>query len=210
MSGSSGTRVSACDAMDADAPLGARRVRCQVSDAPCPMHPVRCILSNDGAPLGDAEEGAGAHGRRLRTHEEARLAVFEWIEVGYQRTRSHDSRGSISPEACEAAARVGQAQDGCPRVVLRSRSNNTTFMDDAVIDGVPASAAAVLLRLGGLAGSHRPRGLSGGTSVAPCARRRAPSLRDRTSSTTKPPAHFRRGLSRSNRRGVWLSVADIR
>jgi putative transposase len=47
------------------------------------------------------------HGRRFRTHEEARLAVFGWIEVWYQRTRIHGSLGYVSPEAFEAAARVG-------------------------------------------------------------------------------------------------------
>jgi len=47
------------------------------------------------------------HGRRFGTHEEARLAVFEWIEVWYQRTRIHGSLGYVSPEAFEAAARAG-------------------------------------------------------------------------------------------------------
>ena len=47
------------------------------------------------------------HGRRFRTHEEARLAVFEWIEIWYQRTRIHGSLGYVSPEAFEAAARAG-------------------------------------------------------------------------------------------------------
>ena len=47
------------------------------------------------------------HDRRFGTHEEARLAVFEWIEVWYQRTRIHGSLGYVSPEAFEAAARVG-------------------------------------------------------------------------------------------------------
>ena len=47
------------------------------------------------------------HGRRFRTHEEARLAIFEWIEVWYQRTRIHGSLGYVSPEAFEAAARAG-------------------------------------------------------------------------------------------------------
>ena len=47
------------------------------------------------------------HGRRFRTHEEARLAVFEWSEVWYQRMRIHASLGYISPEAFDAAARAG-------------------------------------------------------------------------------------------------------
>ncbi len=47
------------------------------------------------------------HGNRFGTREEARLAVFEWIEVWYQRKRIHGSLGYVSPEAFEAAARVG-------------------------------------------------------------------------------------------------------
>jgi transposase InsO family protein len=47
------------------------------------------------------------HGSRFATREEARLAVFEWIEVWYQRKRIHGSLGYVSPEAFEAAARVG-------------------------------------------------------------------------------------------------------
>jgi transposase InsO family protein len=47
------------------------------------------------------------HGRRFRTHEEARLAVFEWIEVWYQRKRIHGSLSYVSPEAFEATARAG-------------------------------------------------------------------------------------------------------
>ncbi len=45
--------------------------------------------------------------RHFATHAEARLAIFEWIEVWYQRTRIHGSLGYISPEAFEAAARAG-------------------------------------------------------------------------------------------------------
>ncbi len=47
------------------------------------------------------------HGTRFKTREDARLAIFEWIEVCYQRTRIHSSLGYISPETLEAAARVG-------------------------------------------------------------------------------------------------------
>jgi putative transposase len=47
------------------------------------------------------------HDRRFRTHEEARAAGFEWIEVWYQRTRLHSSLGYVSPETFEAAARAG-------------------------------------------------------------------------------------------------------
>jgi transposase InsO family protein len=47
------------------------------------------------------------HGRTFRSHVEARLASFEWIEVWYQRKRIHGSIGYVSPEAFEAAARAG-------------------------------------------------------------------------------------------------------
>jgi putative transposase len=60
-------------------------------------------------------------GRRFRTDEEARLAVFERIEVWYQRTRIHGLLHHVSPEAFEAATRAGQGQDGCPPVVWKSR-----------------------------------------------------------------------------------------
>lgn len=49
-------------------------------------------MTMSGKPLGDAEKEL-VHGRRFRTHEEARLAVFEWIEFWYQRTRIHGSLG---------------------------------------------------------------------------------------------------------------------
>ena len=48
------------------------------------------------------------HGRTFRNHAEARLAIFEWIEIWYQRKRIHGSLGYVSPEAFEAAARAGQ------------------------------------------------------------------------------------------------------
>ena len=47
------------------------------------------------------------HGRTFRSHVEARLAIFEWIEVWYQRKRIHGSIGYVSPEAFEAAERAG-------------------------------------------------------------------------------------------------------
>lgn len=40
------------------------------------------------------------------TRADARAAVFEWIEVWYQRERSHSSLGYLSPEAFEAARRA--------------------------------------------------------------------------------------------------------
>gem|GEM_PF-3021855 len=45
--------------------------------------------------------------QRFATHAEARLVIFEWIEVWYQRTRIHASLSYISPEAFGAAARAG-------------------------------------------------------------------------------------------------------
>lgn len=42
-------------------------------------------------------------GRHFRTIEEARRAVFEYIEVFYNRKRRHSSLGYISPEAFEAS-----------------------------------------------------------------------------------------------------------
>jgi transposase-like protein len=43
----------------------------------------------------------------VRAARRSRLAVFEWIEVWYQRTRIRGSPGYVSPEAFEAAARAG-------------------------------------------------------------------------------------------------------
>ena len=47
------------------------------------------------------------HDQHFRTHDEARTAIFEWIEVWYQRIRIHGSLGYVSPEAFEATERVG-------------------------------------------------------------------------------------------------------
>ena len=50
------------------------------------------------------------HDQHFRTHAEARAAIFEWIEVWYQRIRIHGSLGYVSPEAfeaTEATERVG-------------------------------------------------------------------------------------------------------
>ena len=51
---------------------------------------------------------------KFRTRAPARSSIFEWIEVWYQRERSHSSLavsccmiGSLSPEQFEAARRVG-------------------------------------------------------------------------------------------------------
>ncbi|MEI6051103.1 MAG: IS3 family transposase [Opitutaceae bacterium] len=43
----------------------------------------------------------------FKTRDQTRSAIFEWIEVWYQRERSHSSLGYLSPEAFEAARRTG-------------------------------------------------------------------------------------------------------
>jgi transposase InsO family protein len=42
------------------------------------------------------------HRERFRTRDAMRLAVFEYIEVDYNRTRRHSANGYVSPEAFEA------------------------------------------------------------------------------------------------------------
>ena len=51
---------------------------------------------------------------KFKTRAQARSSIFEWIEVWYQRERSHSSlavscclSGSLSPEQFEAVRRVG-------------------------------------------------------------------------------------------------------
>jgi transposase InsO family protein len=44
-------------------------------------------------------------GRAFGTREEARAAIFEYIEVFYNRERLHSSLGYVSPEAFEAGLR---------------------------------------------------------------------------------------------------------
>ena len=56
-------------------------------------------------PLDEAENGL-AHGGCFRAYKEARLAIFEWVEVCYQRKRIHGSLGQINPEAFEATAKA--------------------------------------------------------------------------------------------------------
>ncbi len=53
------------------------------------------------------KEGALVHDQRCRTHNAARAAIFEWIELWCQLIRIHGSLSDVSPEACEAAERVG-------------------------------------------------------------------------------------------------------
>lgn len=54
------------------------------------------------------------HDRDYRTHEEARVEVFEFIEVFYNRQRLHQALGYVSPEQCEANHRVPLLT--CPRI----------------------------------------------------------------------------------------------
>jgi transposase InsO family protein len=41
------------------------------------------------------------HRYRFATREEARVAVFRWIEIWYNRKRRHSALGYVSPEAFE-------------------------------------------------------------------------------------------------------------
>ena len=43
------------------------------------------------------------HHEKYATREEARLSIFEYIEIFYNRVRKHSSLGYVSPEAFEAA-----------------------------------------------------------------------------------------------------------
>ena len=45
------------------------------------------------------------HGADFATRDDARRAIFGWIEVFYNRERLHSSLGYVSPEAFEAARR---------------------------------------------------------------------------------------------------------
>ena len=42
------------------------------------------------------------HRERFATREQARSSIFQWIEVWYNRKRSHSWLGYVSPEAFEA------------------------------------------------------------------------------------------------------------
>jgi len=47
-----------------------------------------------------------AHERRYRTRQEARLSIFEYVEMFYNRIRRHSASGYRSPEQCEALLSV--------------------------------------------------------------------------------------------------------
>ena len=46
------------------------------------------------------------------TRTEARSAVFEYIEVFYNRLRRHSYLGYVSPESFEQAARISKSRSG--------------------------------------------------------------------------------------------------
>ena len=48
--------------------------------------------------------------RKFTTHDQARAAIFDYIEVLYNRQRSHAAIGYVSPEAFEAS----RSLRGCP------------------------------------------------------------------------------------------------
>lgn len=47
------------------------------------------------------------HGKRFRSDNEARTAIFGWIEVWYQRIRFYGSLAYVNPEAFKSNERVG-------------------------------------------------------------------------------------------------------
>ena len=52
--------------------------------------------------LGSSLKRELVHRCQFATRAEARAAIFEWIEVFYNRQRRHSSLGYLSPEAFEA------------------------------------------------------------------------------------------------------------
>ena len=51
------------------------------------------------------------HLRRYRTREEAKLSIFEYIEVFYNRKRLHSTLGYVSPEDYEKSWERQKAQE---------------------------------------------------------------------------------------------------
>ena len=45
--------------------------------------------------------------QRFPTQAEAKMAVFDYVEMFYNRTRRHSHLGGVSPEAFEEASRSG-------------------------------------------------------------------------------------------------------
>jgi transposase InsO family protein len=53
-------------------------------------------------------------GARYRTREEAKAAIFEWIEVLYNRQRRHSTLGNVSPVNFERRYRQEEALSNWP------------------------------------------------------------------------------------------------
>jgi putative transposase len=74
-------------------------------------HGIQCSMSRVGNCYDNAMKESfwstlkreAINGRRFQTIEEARAAVFEYIEVFYNRVRRHSSLGYVSPERFEAS-----------------------------------------------------------------------------------------------------------
>jgi putative transposase len=74
-------------------------------------HGIECSMSRVGNCYDNAMKESfwstlkreAVNGRRFRTIEEARAAIFEFIEVFYNRVRRHSSLGYVSPECFEAS-----------------------------------------------------------------------------------------------------------
>ena len=56
--------------------------------------------------------------QRFATREQARVAVFEYIEGFYNRKRLHSSLGYVSPEAFEASLSIVRGEVHCTRTPL--------------------------------------------------------------------------------------------
>jgi len=93
-----GVRYACCECREMLANLGKEQSMSRAGDCydNAMMESLRSILKKEFV-----------HGTRFKTREDARLAIFEWIEVWYQRARIHSSLGYVRPETFEAAARVG-------------------------------------------------------------------------------------------------------
>lgn len=74
-------------------------------------HGLRCSMSGKGNCFDNAVAESFfhslkvelIHGERFENRKDLRQAVFEYIEVDYNRTRRHSALGYVSPEAFEAA-----------------------------------------------------------------------------------------------------------
>lgn len=93
-----GVQYACCECREMLAMLGMEQSMSRAGDCynDAMMHSLSSILKKELV-----------HGTRFKTREDARLAIFEWIEVWYQRARIHGSLGYVRPETFEAAASVG-------------------------------------------------------------------------------------------------------